>query len=620
MASLWPLKGSGSPPEAPKDDVDVADTGLADIGLPAPSPTASIQANVGRPQLARNQPQPPPPHQPPPPPGPQQISNPSDSLSLIQLRRIVNEFPRADPTAYDFTYGDTATFEEEIDEWFSYNEAEYIRLRRSQATFEKRWKKIAGDAPFTTADPDLQGKFTRKEVSGLHASDLRRRCKSLSTLLHLCLGVWDESAGNAPDAFAEEDLNTKRKTAATSRHTKSMRQGMLLLAQCNGISCVFDLMRSAFDRFWEDEYRNAQTSDEEIVLLQTELDNAMTIMYMAIEASRNDQIMMATVKEELSGLRPKLLDYLINVIARLRWDEVHELPQTRIFLLFWKAILLFFGDTSHVDEVKKTTREARDPTAAEGDIITASPLDYHLFRQEIISKYPAYVPPPPLIPIELENNSILPPLPHHPTRSTVSNGVVPAPLGLSNTGASIIHQPVHIATPAPSPPPSPPVGGKAGKKQNYQTNQNFPFMYPPLDSTSNSAGGKGTAGLQQIIGRKWEGSDIPASILEAGELFANRMRMTRAMRQLWEERERFMKFERGWEASDDLANDNDQDIEELDLDKMLEAKLNLVLEGKKEQKPAPPNVDYGPDPHIAETVKARLDAVEEFYVCGILNS
>ena len=48
------------------------------------------------------------------------------------------------------------------------------------------------------------------------------------------------------------------------------------------------------------------------------------------------------------------------------------------------------------------------------------------------------------------------------------------------------------------------------------------------------------------MGRKWEGSEIPASILEAGELFAKRTKMTRAMRQLWDEREAFLKFERGW--------------------------------------------------------------------------
>lgn len=182
------------------------------------------------------------------------------------------------------------------------------------------------------------------------------------------------------------------------------------------------------------------------------------------------------------------------------------------------------------------------------------------------------------------------------------------PTNVNSSGASILHQPVHIATPAPSPPPSPPVGGKAGKKQNYQTNQNFPFMYPPLDSTSNSAGGKGTAGLQDLlVGRKWEGSDIPKSILEAGELFAGRMRMTRAMRQLWDERERFLRFERGWDDRDD------EDIEELDLE-------HILADGLKSEKSKSPKVevDYGPRQDISDEVKRKLDLVESFYVSLLL--
>lgn len=179
-------------------------------------------------------------------------------------------------------------------------------------------------------------------------------------------------------------------------------------------------------------------------------------------------------------------------------------------------------------------------------------------------------------------------------------------MNVNSSGTSILHQPVHIATPAPSPPPSPAVGGKAGKKQNYQTNQNFPFMYPPLDSTSNSAGGKGQAGLQGLlVGRKWEGSDIPKSILEAGELFAGRMRMTRAMRQLWDEREKFLKFERGWDALND-------DVEELDLETMLARKLEI-----REPKLVEPEVDYGPNKDVDDDVKMKLELVEAFYVCHI---
>lgn len=227
----------------------------------------------------------------------------------------------------------------------------------------------------------------------------------------------------------------------------------------------------------------------------------------------------------------------------------------KLLHLFWKALLLFFGNTGKdLEQDKKLLQPRVDPYSAEAShpVLTASPLDYHLFRQEITSKYPAYNPPLPLIPLELEHKSMLPPVSNLPSRSHGSSGVMTgfgAPE--ANNSTSILHQPVHIATPAPSPPPSPVgPGGKAGKKQNYQTNQNFPFLYPPLDDTSNNIGGKGSTEMQDLmVGKKWEGSDIPASIIEAGQLFASRMRMTRAMRQLWRERELFLKHERGWDES-----------------------------------------------------------------------
>jgi hypothetical protein len=266
---------------------------------------------------------------------------------------------------------------------------------------------------------------------------------------------------------------------------------------------------------------------------------------------------------------------------------------------------------SELDTVKAAVAESLQTEGKKSELITASPLDYHIFRQEITSKYPAYIPPAPLLPLELDNSSILPPLPNHPPRNTGQNGIIPTP-ATASSGGSILHQPVHIATPAPSPPPSPPVGGKAGKKQNYQTNQNFPFMYPPLDSTSNSAGGKGTAGLQgELVGRKWEGSEIPASILEAGELFAKRMKMTRAMRQLWDEREAFLKHERGWDGQGS-EDDPDFDVDELELDEALSRRLEaLGREDEDEEKKV--ELDVGSRP-VCEDVKKRLEVVEDFYV------
>lgn len=288
-------------------------------------------------------------------------------------------------------------------------------------------------------------------------------------------------------------------------------------------------------------------------------------------------------------------------------------PQAQVFLLFWKSILLVFGGSGEVAETKKATAE-NSGDGKNKDSITASPLDYHFFRQEITSKYPAYIPPKEVIPLEADNTSLLPPLPNQTARSNGASGILPPQPGTQTGGASILHQPVHIATPAPSPPPSPAAGGKGVKKQNYQTNQNFPFMYPPLDATSNSAGGKGNAALQDVlVGRRWEGSDVPASILEAGELFSRRVRMTRALRQLWEEREKFMKFERGWDAADDDI------LDELDLSSLtLEEKEELgLIKPRSDSQPQMEEVavDYGPRPgSLTERVKQRLDAVEKFYV------
>lgn len=310
------------------------------------------------------------------------------------------------------------------------------------------------------------------------------------------------------------------------------------------------------------------------------------------------------------ALNPSLVEFFAEVTGKLRWDEAQIVPQAQVFLLLWKSILLVFGGSEELAETKRATRENPSDDKDDRDVITASPLDYHVFRQEITSKYPAYIPPQPAIPLEAENTSLLPPLPSQQARNNGAQGILPPQPGTQAGGASILHQPVHIATPAPSPPPSPGVGGKGVKKQNYQTNQNFPFMYPPLDESSNSLGGKGNTALQDLlVTRKWEGGDVPASILEAGELFSNRVRMTRAARQLWQERERFIKFERGWDES---TNDI---LDELDLSSLtLEEKEELGLVKPKEPEPEEVQVDYGPDKDLDERTKQRLDAVERFYV------
>ncbi|KAF7548229.1 hypothetical protein G7046_g8750 [Stylonectria norvegica] len=600
MNSLWPSRATQEAPQPAPSIEDIADTGeiAEDAGYEPEYPDKPpVPAPPSRPGLQRNAMQAPAAPMPPP----TNVPQPTDSLSLMQLRRIVAEFNRTDPVAYDFEYSDMGPHPEEIDEWFVYQFWQWVRLNSAQRAFEWHWQhEFRAQHTWDDADNDTRTRFIKAAIAGVRSNDPASRLASIGKLVYLVLGRWGDTA--MPNATGGD-----HKSVASLSQLQAIKAGVECITSLDGLPVIWEALRECFEAHWsgdpQGQHGNLQESQDELM-------NLMTIMYIAIQETLNDPEDMSSTYRKLLELNPSLVDYMLTATSKLRWDEQNAMPHTQIFLLFWKSILLVFGGSEELESVKRATSEmVRD--GKDKETITASPLDYHVFRQEITSKYPAYVPPQPLIPLEAENTSLLPPLPSQALRRDGANGILPAPPNAQSGGASILHQPVHIATPAPSPPPSPAAGGKGGKKQNYQTNQNFPFMYPPLDASSNSAGGKGPASL---VDRRWEGSDIPASILEAGELFATRVRMTRATRQLWEERERFLKFERGWDPEGD-----DDEIEDLDLDELTLEDRQVLREMRAEDKAnhtiSPPlEIDYGPRPEeLSERDRQRLVAVEKFY-------
>ncbi|KAF5647724.1 hypothetical protein F25303_5129 [Fusarium sp. NRRL 25303] len=615
MSNAWPPRASqdDAQPITPIDDV--TDTGeIADLAGEAEQPDlppVPAPPTAARPPLERNSLQGAPPAAPMAPlPSNDQPSG-TDSLSLQQLRHIVAEFNRADPVAYDFEYTDMGPHAEEIDEWFNYQVPQWVRLSAAQRAFKWHWQhESRSQDSWDDADNDTRARFVQTAIAGVQSNDAALRSASIGKLVYLVLGRWNDTA--MPNATAGDS-----RSVASIPQLQAIKAGVECLSSLEGLPVIWEALRSNFEVQWSGDPLGQHNSAQEA---QDELMNLMTIMYVVVQETLNDPEDMSSTYGKLLELNPSMVDYMFTATSKLRWDEQNAMPQTQILLLFWKSILLVFGGTKELEAIKDATNEMGDK-AADKKTITASPLDYHVFRQEITSKYPAYVPPRPAIPLEADNTSLLPPLSSQVSRNNGANGIIPAPPQVHSGGTSILDQPVHIATPAPSPPPSPAVNGKGGKKQNYQTNQNFPFMYPPLDASSNFAGGKGPSGLQHaLVGRKWEGSDIPASILEAGELFSKRVRMTRATRQLWEERERFLKFERGYNSD---HNDDDDEIEGLDLNELsaeeqeiLKAvKAQTKAEEKRKHPVAPePEIDYGPRPELLSgRDKQRLAAVEKFY-------
>ncbi|KAF2202306.1 hypothetical protein GQ43DRAFT_369455 [Delitschia confertaspora ATCC 74209] len=564
-------------------------------------------------------------HLPPPaPPAPSLgAAQPTDSLSLMQLRNLVNALPRVEPTPYSFVYEDASSFAEELEEWFSYKVEEQAMILKTLSSFTHEWGAFnglgsinrsayeEGGLDWAQASDEQRKEFINSLLAGIAQDDPSARLIKLEALLYILLGCWHETAGSPEtdstgDSKAPASPGTKTdfpppifiKSALQIRYIRKNTQTIL---SCGGLQPIVDSLTASCLRLCGVDVSSRPGSQGDKEAERREVWCTMTAVYAILEVGRveekeNQDLSIRTQILQLN--EPNLLMTLVDLIAKLRWDDSIALSLTKVSLLTWKTILVCFGGLPEVGKAKESFRDkSHDEADARGQpIITASPLDYHLFRQEISSKYPAYNPPPPLFPLEPENHSILPPVRNHPSKAA-GNHIFGSGLGnMNGHNTSIFDQPVHIATPAPSPPPSPAgPGGKGGKKQNYQTNQLFPFLYPPLDEASNNLGGKGSTDLQDLlVGRKWEGSDIPASILEAAELFARRMRATRAMKQLWEERVHFMKYERGWSGADENA-----DVEEL----CLEPK-----EGDVAKEPAPPG-----------STEERMRLVEDFYRKSLPN-
>ncbi|PNS19976.1 Factor arrest protein 11 [Sphaceloma murrayae] len=481
---------------------------------------------------------------------------PQDSLTLADLKKLREGFPVSPNTkqdlpslqnVYKFAYTDAQSFAQEIEEWFSYSAGEMSRIVGLPDTYMRWWgagNGARGDEPLSKwTDSDNQELFVEHLLEVISEESERSTAQALCCLCYLALGVFQETAGQqceypASALYQREtspDLGAKESAGLQMR---TMIENSVHMFRYGALEVLLRVLKSISERdteaslqFSADTPEATRIYDEhEVARLGGDTDNA------------------AYIRKQIDEFAPQYLLLLTTLISKLRWDEASPIPMNKVFILHWKSVLLGFGGIPHIDEIKRHSRTEKEEIDSRGQpVITASPLDYHLFRQEIGSKYPAYQPPKPAFPFEPENNSILPPLRHRQTRYD-SNSTQPGPPTASLPSGSIMHQPVHIATPAPSPPPSPGgPGGKGGKKQNYQTNQLFPFLYPPLDPSSNDIGGKGSTELQDaLVGRKWQGSDVPASILEAAELFAKRMRATRAMKQLWGARVEFMRYDRGW--------------------------------------------------------------------------
>lgn len=489
-----------------------------------------------------------------------------DSLNLLQLKKLVGDGGiKVVQPEYAYVYAPTDTLISELNEWFSYTTIDLTLLvSGTKQTFESTYTKLSlppyqaaprvgKPSKWVTSKNVKCRRYISRCLDLLEQADQEVRVKGLEGLSYIAQGVYGEVH------------DEKEQLAWIKRNNKLLRNA----AVTEG---VFNCVRKALAREWEFGQQaaaavtgSANGYDPEEFLNQKawnrrELKQGLTILYFLIEVTRqvSDEVSdpeNVGMDEELESFREEIaqlpgdggiLGYLLRNISRMRWEDNTNIPLTHMLILAWKAALLLFGTPDrHLPKVKRFARVSQGLSPeVDKKVITANPLDYYLFRQDLIAKYPAYNPPKPLF--AFDSNSFLPSLATHES-SVRPGGNTDVLLGGKGGGenlASILEKAVHIATPAPSPPPSPINAGKGQKKQNYQTNQNFPFLYPPAnDKNLDDAG---------CWWRDDDGGGVPKSIKEAGDLFSGRTRTSLAMKLLWQEREAFEKYGRGWEVEPSL--------------------------------------------------------------------
>ena len=217
-----------------------------------------------RPQLLRGGSAPPPPQQPPPPAPlqqqPDEVGNTTDSLSLLQLKRLVNDLPKTEPTAYAFEYQDTQSFPEELEEWFQYTEEDKGMVLRGRATFETKWEAFltqgapAEETPtWTQASDDQRKSFVMEQISGLADVRLSTRVSCLESITYVALGAWAETAGLREESGSDDEAEEDAHEADTpydlsSLQIRWMRKGAEIILGCSGIEPIFDAFRRICDQ------------------------------------------------------------------------------------------------------------------------------------------------------------------------------------------------------------------------------------------------------------------------------------------------------------------------------------------------------------------------------------
>ncbi|KAG4305518.1 hypothetical protein PORY_001074 [Pneumocystis oryctolagi] len=344
---------------------------------------------------------------------------PKDSLTLLQLRKILSDVHEKNTLRYDFVYTDTDTLENELEEWYDGCNINIIQGKIFfKSFFREKW---------VNYEIKKKKKIICHCLNNLNSNNAKERVKSFVILFYLSQGNYGETK------------NQQNQMHWIFENNKIMNE-------CGALRILYDSIRECIDSL--NTYKTIIVEGSDVVkmnkleLLKMELNCKMTSFYFLLETLRSN----LEFRKDVANLFPPIISWIIEKIANLRDDfNIWKLyfPIIQTVQILWKLVLCVLGNTNDLLCTKQYVRmlAGLSPKLDKKDII-ATPLDYHIFRQYIVSKYPSYDPPPTLLNIDLNYTTLLPINTKESATKEIQDRVCPSTADYS-------------ATPLPSPYSSP---------------------------------------------------------------------------------------------------------------------------------------------------------------------
>jgi len=185
---------------------------------------------------------------------------------LIQLKKLVHELPKIEPTPYAFEYKDASSLPEELEEWFSYSPQERSMLFQAKASFAQDWASYnggtslsgaeyqSGDVDWTNATVRERSEFVEKALSFTKENDISVRIKSLQSLVYIALGCWYETGGAKPGVASttSKSAGPELVTDFSNSHAQLslISQNVDMIFKLKGVQPLLDVLKAACEREW----------------------------------------------------------------------------------------------------------------------------------------------------------------------------------------------------------------------------------------------------------------------------------------------------------------------------------------------------------------------------------